>query len=100
MIDKRNRISVGESRTRLQNDTDETTITSAWTMLYRIVASNSSADTVYTVTVKDSSTTLIVLRVPFASTISVDIGTVCAGGLKLQNSNAALDTLAIYDTTK
>lgn len=68
-------------------------------MLHRIVASNSSADTVYTVTVKDSSTTVIVLYIPFASTLSLDIGTVLAGGLKLQNSNAALDTLAIYDTT-
>lgn len=99
MIDKRNRIPVGENYSRIQNSTDETTVSSTWSILYRVVASNAHASTVGTVTLKNDSAVLNVLRVPAASSVSLDIGAICDDGIKVQNSITDLDTLILHDGT-
>lgn len=99
MIDRRGRISVGESYSRVQNSTSQTTVTSVWTSVYRLVVSNAHASTLGTVTVEDGDTTVTVVRIAAGTTQVIELGVQCDDGLKLTNSIAELDTLAIYDTT-
>jgi hypothetical protein len=88
--------SRASSKTRVQNDATEQTIKSSAGVLQRILASNVNAG-VQTVTVKDGSSTLIVLRIPAGATSSFEFGIPFATSLKTTNSHADVDALIIFD---
>ena len=81
---------------RLQNANTEQTIKSSAGILHRVVLSNSS--TAGTLTIKDGSTTLIVLNVPAstAAPVAIEFGIAFSSSLKMTPSATSIDALVVY----
>lgn len=81
---------------RLQNVNSEQTVKASPGLLQRIILSNSS--TAGTLTIKDGSTTLIVLNVPAstAAPVEINFGAAFLTSLKITPSATSLDCLVIY----
>lgn len=82
---------------RIQNDTSETDVGTGEVLLGRLVISNANA-AVQTVTVKDGTDVVNVIRVPATDTRVVDMNLlISSDGLAITASHADLDIAVLYD---
>lgn len=88
--------SLAGSKTRVQNTTSETTITSSRSALHRIVMTNANA-AVQSLQVEDGLTILGVYECPPDTSITLHFGIEMAGGIVVTPSDAGIDALVIYD---
>lgn len=84
------------SSLRVQNTTAEQTAKSSAGILQRIVATNLNA-AAQTITVKDNTTTLIVLKLAANESKFFEFGCSFSTSLKITNSAVEVDALIIFD---
>lgn len=83
------------SKDRVQGVTGDTSIVARAGILDRIVVSNANA-AVQTLTVKDDTDTLLVIRIPATTTLSLSFGMRFATELIVNPSHADVDALVLY----
>lgn len=87
---------VAGSKTRVQNVTGDQTVKASPGTLHRIIFSNAAA-AVGSLTVKDGSTTLIVMELLQDTTLPVEFGVKFTTSIVVTPSAATIDALVIYD---